>query len=107
MMLPTIEIIDEYVMENSAFAALKEMREDGYYINVHVLHHRIKHLNAAGIRRSIPHNERLANIDSYNVEISRAQSQEGCRNLLEAQIRAGQVMGVPMAAWEARHGVAA
>lgn len=106
-MLPTIEIIDEYVMEASAFAALKEMRDDGYYINVHVLHHRIKHLNAAGIRRAIPHNERLSNIDSYNVEVGRNQAIEGCRNLLAAQIRTGQVMGERMAEWEARHGVAA
>jgi len=106
-MLPTIDIIDEYVMENSAFAALKEMREDGYYINVHVLHHRIKHLNAAGIRRSIPHNERLANIDSYNVQVSRSQAIEGCRNLLAAQIKYNQLLPDAMDRWEARHGVAA
>jgi len=105
-MLPTIDIIDEYVMENSAEAALYELRQEGYELSIHKLHQRISQLISSGVRKPIPQKDRFTG-DSYSTEINRYEAERGCEKLLAAQIRSGQYMGVPMAAWKARHGVAA
>jgi len=105
-MYPPQYLIDELVMEQSAESAMLELKDMGYTINVHPLHKRISQLIYAGIRKPISHSTRAAGA-MLCVDVQAGASLEGCERLLEAQIRAGQVMPVPMAAWEARHGVAA
>jgi hypothetical protein len=102
-MLPTIEIIDEYVMEASAATALREMREDGYVITYDVLKSRIRHLNDAGTRNVAPHDVRRSNNGSVSETIFKFEAERGCEMLLAAQIASDQIMGVPMAAWNLRH----
>jgi len=102
-MIPTLDIIDEYVMEASAATALREMREDGYIITYDILKGRIQKLNAAGARTAAPHDVRRNNNGSISETIFKYEAERGCELLLSAQIACGQVMGVPMAAWNLRH----